>query len=116
MSQYIPEAVRQRVRVAARNRCGYCLLPQHLLPFELEIEHLLPTKHGGANDEENLWRPAVPATLTKAHKHTPKTPFPGGVFAYSTRAAKDGAGTSNGATTARASLAQQEQAALLWKY
>ena len=55
MSQYIPEATRQRVRVAAGNRCGYCLLPQHLLPFELEIEHLLPTKRGGANDDENLW-------------------------------------------------------------
>jgi len=38
----IPETIRQRVREAARDRCGYCLSPQRLVMGMLEIEHLVP--------------------------------------------------------------------------
>lgn len=34
--------VEQRVRQAARDRCGYCLSPQHLVMARLEIEHIVP--------------------------------------------------------------------------
>ncbi|MBI1764521.1 MAG: HNH endonuclease [Acidobacteria bacterium] len=44
-----------RVRLAAGHRCGYCLTPQHLLPWELELEHILASANGGTDDEENLW-------------------------------------------------------------
>jgi AhpD family alkylhydroperoxidase len=39
---YIPVEVERRVRAAARNRCGYCLSPQHLVMARLEIEHIIP--------------------------------------------------------------------------
>lgn len=45
----------RRVRLAAGNRCGYCLSPQHLVMARLEIEHLIPVARGGSNDESNLW-------------------------------------------------------------
>lgn len=45
----------RRVRWQAKARCGYCLSPQNLLPYKLEIEHLFPKALGGTNDEENLW-------------------------------------------------------------
>jgi hypothetical protein len=47
--------VERRVRAAARNRCGYCLSPQHLVMARLEIEHIIPIAKGGTDDEANLW-------------------------------------------------------------
>lgn len=47
--------IEQRVRQAAGHRCGYCLSPQRLPPWELEIEHIIPSGRGGTDDEENLW-------------------------------------------------------------
>lgn len=44
-----------KIRRQAKNRCGYCLNPQELLPFKLEIEHLYPQALGGLSVEENLW-------------------------------------------------------------
>jgi 5-methylcytosine-specific restriction endonuclease McrA len=52
---YIPSDVARRVREAARNRCGYCLSPQHLVMARLEIEHIIPLAKGGDNQESNLW-------------------------------------------------------------
>lgn len=52
---YIPKEVKERVKQAANNRCGYCLSPQHLLMARLEIEHIIPLAKGGSNDEQNLW-------------------------------------------------------------
>lgn len=52
---HIPAGVEQRVRVAARNRCGYCLSPQHLVMARLEIEHIVPISAGGGSGESNLW-------------------------------------------------------------
>ena len=51
----IPVEVERRVRASARNRCGYCLSPQHLVMACLEIEHIIPISRGGSNDELNLW-------------------------------------------------------------
>lgn len=53
--EYIPVAVDRRVREAAKNRCGYCLSPQHLVMARLEIEHVIPLAKGGSSAEENLW-------------------------------------------------------------
>ncbi len=52
---HIPADVERRVRAAARNRCGYCLSPQHLVMARLEIEHLMPRAAGGGSEESNLW-------------------------------------------------------------
>jgi len=54
----IPEnsvVVQQRVREAARHRCGYCLSPQQYVMGKLEIEHITPRRSGGSNEESNLW-------------------------------------------------------------
>jgi hypothetical protein len=47
---YIPVAVERSIRAAARNRCGYCLSPQHLLMARLEIEHIVPRSKGGPTE------------------------------------------------------------------
>lgn len=54
-STKVPADVRQRVREAARNRCGYCLSPQRYVMSTLEIEHIIPRAQGGSDDESNLW-------------------------------------------------------------
>ena len=51
----IPDAVRQRVRAAAGDRCGYCRSPQRYVMGKLEIEHLMPSALGGSDEESNLW-------------------------------------------------------------
>ena len=51
----IASAIDSRVRTAARQRCGYCLAPQHLVMARLEIEHIIPLARGGSDDESNLW-------------------------------------------------------------
>lgn len=51
----IPDRVRQRVREAARDRCGYCLSPQRYVMGKLEIEHIVPRAQGGSDEESNLW-------------------------------------------------------------
>jgi len=62
---YIPVEVERLVRAAARNRCGYCLSPQHLVMARLEIEHIIPVSKGGRSDEENLW---LACPLCNGHK------------------------------------------------
>jgi hypothetical protein len=52
---YVPVDLARRVREAARDRCGYCLSPQHLILGRLQIEHLVPRAKGGATEEANLW-------------------------------------------------------------
>ncbi len=52
---YIPVELDRRIREAARNRCGYCLSPQHLVMARLEIEHIIPRCRGGSSEESNLW-------------------------------------------------------------
>src|SRR5262245_37565434 len=52
---HIPAEVDRRVRATARNRCGYCLSPQHLVMARLEIEHIIPRARGGSDEETNLW-------------------------------------------------------------
>ena len=61
----IPAETDRRVRQAARNRCGYCLSPQHLVMARLEIEHILPLTKGGSDDETNLW---LACPLCNSHK------------------------------------------------
>ena len=55
MSGQVPDAVKERVRAAAGNRCGYCRSPQRLVLGWLEIEHIVPSARGGSDEEDNLW-------------------------------------------------------------
>jgi hypothetical protein len=54
-ANYIPQEVRERVRLQADNRCGYCRSHQRYVLGLLEIEHIIPTARGGKDDEDNLW-------------------------------------------------------------
>jgi hypothetical protein len=56
-----------KIRRQAKNHCGYCLNPQELMPFKLEIEHLHPQALGGKSVEENLW---LACRECNAHKAT----------------------------------------------
>ena len=51
----ISRKLADKIRQQAKNRCGYCLLPQNLNPTLLEIEHIQPTAKNGNDEEENLW-------------------------------------------------------------
>ena len=74
---HISVEVEQRVRVAARNRCGYCLSPQHLVMARLEIEHILPAAKGGSSDESNLWLACPLCNRYKGDKTTVVDPETG---------------------------------------
>lgn len=62
---HIPKDTERRVRLAAQNRCGYCLSPQHLVMARLEIEHIIPLSKHGSNNESNLW---LACPLCNRHK------------------------------------------------
>ncbi|NES25077.1 MAG: HNH endonuclease [Symploca sp. SIO3E6] len=57
---YIPVALRRLVEQRAKHRCEYCLLPTQVSFFSHEIDHVIPEKHGGATQADNLaftcWR------------------------------------------------------------
>lgn len=55
MSPTISDDLRQRIRAASGDRCGYCRSPQYLVLGPLEIDHLTPTARGGSDAESNLW-------------------------------------------------------------
>ncbi len=61
----IPPRVDRRIRAAAKNRCGYCLSPQHLVMARLEIEHIIPLAMGGTDEEANL---SLACPICNAHK------------------------------------------------
>jgi hypothetical protein len=73
---HLPVELDQKVRLAAKNRCGYCLSPQHLVMGRLHIEHIQPIGKGGNSEENNLWLACSICNGHKADKtHTidPKT-------------------------------------------
>lgn len=51
----IKKDLEQKIRGQAKERCGYCLNLQELIPYKLEIEHILPRASGGTSEEANLW-------------------------------------------------------------
>ena len=66
----IPTSLRQRIREAARDRCGYCLSPQRYVMGKLEIEHVVPRARSGSDDESNLW---LSCSLCNRHKGSQTT-------------------------------------------
>ena len=51
---YVPVELARRF-AAARNRCGYCRSPQHLILGPLQLEHLVPRAGEAQTEEANLW-------------------------------------------------------------
>jgi AhpD family alkylhydroperoxidase len=77
MGRYIPVNVERRVRIAAQNRCGYCLSPQHLVMARLEIEHIVPLAKGGTDNKSNLWLACPICNRHKSDKITAVDPETG---------------------------------------
>ena len=51
----ISEKLKEKIRQAAQNRCGYCLSQQRYTMSKLEVEHIYPQSEGGSDEEVNLW-------------------------------------------------------------
>ena len=64
-SAYIARAVRERVSVQARRRCGYCLTAEAIVGTPMEMDHLIPRALGGRTEEDNLW---LACSLCNDHK------------------------------------------------
>jgi len=74
------EASRALVRHHARNRCEYCQLHQDDSPLAaLHVEHIVPRKHGGADDSENLALACIGCNLRKGPNLTGIDPLTGEV-------------------------------------
>jgi hypothetical protein len=62
----ITAATRRRVRARAGNACEYCGLHQKYSPLaSLQIEHILPVKHGGTDQITNLAIACIDCNLSK---------------------------------------------------
>ena len=63
----IDAATKRLVRQRAANRCEYCGLHQDHSPLAtLQIEHINPKKHGGADDHDNLALACIDCNLAKS--------------------------------------------------
>ena len=51
---YIPEALRRQVIERAEGYCEYCLIHQQDSLYAHEVDHIIPEKHRGETNEENL--------------------------------------------------------------
>ena len=52
--QYVPAALRRKIRQRAENKCEYCLLAEEYAFFAHEPDHIIAEKHGGETDVDNL--------------------------------------------------------------
>lgn len=57
---YIPVALRRLVEERANRLCEYCLMSANVTFFSHEVDHIIPEKHGGETNADNLaftcWR------------------------------------------------------------
>ena len=62
----IDAATRRFVRDRARNACEYCGLQQEHSPLaSLQVEHVVPKKHQGSDEAENLALACIDCNLAK---------------------------------------------------
>src|SRR3990172_7430556 len=67
----LTESMKAQVRRRAGYRCEYCHLDAHDSPLaRLQIEHIVPRKHGGSDDLENLALACVDCNLHKGSNLT----------------------------------------------
>lgn len=73
----IPEPVRERVRRREGDRCVYCLSRQEYVWGKLEVEHIVPLKAGGTNEEDNLCLACRPCNSHKSQQIEAEDPQTG---------------------------------------
>ncbi|MCB9457896.1 MAG: HNH endonuclease, partial [Anaerolineaceae bacterium] len=54
MTQRVPQSVRDMVRQRAEDQCEYCYLPDAFGYYSHQVDHILPVKHQGSSDLDNL--------------------------------------------------------------
>lgn len=65
------QGTRRRVRELAGDSCEYCHLPQEWSPLaRLQVEHIVPRKHGGSDKVENLALACIHCNLHKGSNLT----------------------------------------------
>ncbi len=64
----IKQELDNKIREASKNRCGYCLTPQSLTSYKLEIEHIYPISKGGTSEKTNLCLACRHCNLHKSAK------------------------------------------------
>lgn len=64
----IKQELDDEIREASKNRCGYCLTPQSLTSYKLEIEHIYPISKDGTSENENLCLACRHCNLHKSSK------------------------------------------------
>lgn len=65
MVSYIPTTLRRLVYERTRGICEYCLIPETACLAVHEVDHIIPRKHGGQTEPENL---ALSCTLCNKYK------------------------------------------------
>ncbi|MAU10626.1 MAG: HNH endonuclease [Anaerolineaceae bacterium] len=63
----IPERFRQSVRERANNCCEYCRLPEAAGTLPFHVDHIIPVKHGGTDDLDNLCLACFKCNAHKSH-------------------------------------------------
>lgn len=74
---FIPRALRARIAAQAGHRCGYCLLSERFLGFDLEIDHIVPEALNGPTVEENLWLACSECNARKGTRISARDPLTG---------------------------------------
>lgn len=70
------QRTRGLVRQRAGAQCEYCLLTERQSPFaRLQIEHIVPKKHGGGDDPSNLALACIACNLHKGANLTGLDPL-----------------------------------------
>lgn len=54
MTERVPQSVRGMVRQRAKARCEYCGLPDSFGYYAHQVDHILPVKHQGSSEFDNL--------------------------------------------------------------
>lgn len=71
-------ATRAVVRKRAKNRCEYCAIQESDFPFApFHVEHIVPRKHGGSDDLQNLALACLHCNLHKGPNLTGIDPVSG---------------------------------------
>ena len=63
MNAHYPEVARR-----AGHRCEYCRAPEAVFNFPFEVEHVIPTSHGGADEDGNLCLACRACNLRKSNR------------------------------------------------
>jgi hypothetical protein len=78
---YVPAALRRKVAVRARYRCGYCRTSETIAGTPMEVEHIVPESRGGSTTEDNLWLACSLCNRHKSYRTTAEDPASGQIVA-----------------------------------